>query len=94
MSFFIPDKPGVPISTTSSEPETYAILHLGGSHAPLGRGVGQTIAAARSLTVAHKGPPGASVSGRQPLDNPTYRLLGFENKFSPPFEFEYIDINL
>ncbi len=63
-SFFTPDKPGVPISTTSSEPATYAIF------APRRRlprrvpctigkvGVGQTIAAARTLTVAHKGPPG------------------------------------
>ncbi|MCP3662462.1 MAG: hypothetical protein GY696_08215 [Gammaproteobacteria bacterium] len=40
--FFTPVKPGVTISTTSSEPATYAILHLGavyrgGSHTPLGR---------------------------------------------------------
>ncbi len=31
---------------------------------------------------------GATVSGYLPLGNPAYRLLGFENKFSPPFEFE------
>ncbi len=29
--FFTLVKPGVPISTTSSEPATYAILHLGPS---------------------------------------------------------------
>ncbi len=41
-SFLTLDKPRVPISSTSSEPATYAILHLGANlprrvHAPLGR---------------------------------------------------------
>ncbi len=31
---------------------------LGGFHPPLGKGVGQTVAAAWTLTVAHKGAPG------------------------------------
>ncbi len=41
--FFTPVKPGLPISTTSSEPAIYAIftptgaVYAGGSHAPLGR---------------------------------------------------------
>ncbi len=47
----------------------------------------QTIMAAWTLTVAHKGPPGTSVSGGL-SDNPTYCLLVFENKFTPHFEFE------
>ncbi len=63
--FFIPVKPGVPISTpTSSDPATYAIFtprRRLPRRVPctIGKGgVGQTITAARTLTVAHKGPPG------------------------------------
>ncbi len=83
--FFTPDKRGVPISTTSSEPATYAILHLGavylaGAHVPL------WLPELSQWPI--KDHRGTTVSGCLPLDNPTYRLLGFENKFSPPFEFE------
>ncbi len=56
-SLFTPVKPGVPIITTSSEPATYASLHPGSLYTGKG-GVGQTVAAVRAITVAHKGPPG------------------------------------
>ncbi len=93
--FFTPDKPGVPIGTTSSEPATYDILHLVGAftlpRVPCTiekRGVGQTIAAAQTLTVAHTGPPGDYRFRLPALRQPCVPPLGFENKFSPPFEFE------
>ncbi len=40
--------------------------------------------------MALKGPPGDYIAFQVGfrIDNPTYRLLGFENKFSPSFEFE------
>ncbi len=76
---------GVPISTTFSEAATYAILHLGavylgGSHATLG-----WVESDKPLRLPElsqwpiKDHRGTSVSGCLPLDNPTYRLLGFEN---------------
>ncbi len=63
--------------------------YLGGSHAPLG-----WVESDKPLWLPElsqwpiKDHRGTSVSGCLPLDNRTYRLLGFENKFSPPFEFE------
>ncbi len=59
------------------------------AHAPLGRVESDNLLRLPRLSQwAVKAHGGTSVSGFLPLDNPTYRLLGFENKFSPPFEFK------
>ncbi len=47
-------------------------------------GVGQTIAAARTLTVAHNGPR-VGLAFQVACPKQPYSLLGFENKFSSHF---------
>ncbi len=86
-NFFTSGKPGVPINAL---PKIRDLCHFIPGRVPCTTGKGGVggIAAAVTLTVAHKGPHGTSVSCCLPLDKPTYRQLGFENKFSPLFEFE------
>ncbi len=92
--FFTPVKPGVPISTTSLEPATYAIFtprRRLPRRVPctIGKGgVGKPLRLPEHSQLPIKDHRWTSVSGCLPLDNPTYRLLGFEYKFSPPFGFE------
>ncbi len=71
-----------------------AILHLlgavylGGAHRPLGRVESDKLLPGLSQRPQRITGGLAFQELSAIIDNPTYRLLGFENKLSPPLEFE------